>query len=96
MDDNFIGNKRNAKLLLPQIRTWQEERGYPFSFSTEASVDLADDEEMMRMMHDARFESVFLGIETPDEASLERLARCRTRATHWMPQSNGLPPTESA
>ena len=71
VDDNFIGNKRNAKLLLPQIRIWQEERGYPFSFSTEASVDLADDEEMMRMMHDARFESVFLGIETPDEASLE-------------------------
>ena len=71
VDDNFIGNKRNAKLLLPQIRTWQEERGYPFSFATEASVDLADDEEMMRMMHDARFESVFLGIETPDEASLE-------------------------
>ena len=71
VDDNFIGNKRNAKLLLPQIRTWQEERGYPFSFATEASVDLADDDEMMRMMHDARFESVFLGIETPDEASLE-------------------------
>ena len=71
VDDNFIGNKRNAKLLLPQIRSWQEERGYPFSFSTEASVDLADDEEMMRLMHDARFESVFLGIETPDEASLE-------------------------
>jgi radical SAM superfamily enzyme YgiQ (UPF0313 family) len=70
VDDNFIGNKRNAKLLLPQIRSWQEERGYPFSFSTEASVDLADDEEMMEMMHDARFESVFLGIETPDEASL--------------------------
>ena len=66
VDDNFIGNKRNAKLLLPQIRTWQD---YPFSFSTEASVDLADDEEMMRMMHDARFESVFLGIETPDEDS---------------------------
>ena len=41
------------------------------SFSTEASVDLADDEQMMPMMHDARFESVFLGIETPDEASLE-------------------------
>ena len=71
VDDNFIGNKRNAKLLLPQIRTWQEERGYPFSFATEASVDLADDEEMMQMMHDARFESVFLGIETPDESSLE-------------------------
>ena len=71
VDDNFIGNKRNAKLLLPEIRKWQEERGYPFSFATEASVDLADDEEMMQMMHDARFESVFLGIETPDEGSLE-------------------------
>ena len=71
VDDNFIGNKRNAKLLLPEIRKWQEERGYPFSFATEASVDLADDEEMMQMMHDARFESVFLGIETPDESSLE-------------------------
>ena len=57
--------------MLPLIRTWQEERGYPFSFATEASVDLADDDEMMRMMHDARFESVFLGIETPDESSLE-------------------------
>ena len=71
VDDNFIGNKRNAKLLLPQIKSWQQERGYPFSFTTEASVDLADDKEMMRMMHDARFESVFLGIETPDESSLE-------------------------
>ena len=71
VDDNFIGNKRNAKLLLRQIKSWQQERGYPFSFTTEASVDLADDKEMMRMMHDARFESVFLGIETPDESSLE-------------------------
>jgi radical SAM superfamily enzyme YgiQ (UPF0313 family) len=71
VDDNFIGNKRNAKLLLPEIKAWQEHRGYPFSFATEASVDLADDDEMMRMMHEARFESVCLGIETPDEASLE-------------------------
>ncbi|HGY5536040.1 MAG: B12-binding domain-containing radical SAM protein [Prochlorococcus sp.] len=71
VDDNFIGNKRNAKLLLKAIRQWQEEKGYPFSFATEASVNLADDDEMMRMMHEARFESVFLGIETPDESSLE-------------------------
>jgi radical SAM superfamily enzyme YgiQ (UPF0313 family) len=47
VDDNFIGNKRNAKLLLPEIKSWQEDRGYPFSFATEASVDLADDDEMM-------------------------------------------------
>jgi radical SAM superfamily enzyme YgiQ (UPF0313 family) len=70
VDDNFIGNKRNAKLLLPALKQWQIERGYPFSFSTEASVDLASDEELMLMMAEARFDSVFLGIETPDEASL--------------------------
>ncbi|MCP9772487.1 DUF4070 domain-containing protein [Synechococcus sp. Tobar12-5m-g] len=71
VDDNFIGNKRNAKLLLPAIKEWQIEHGYPFSFATEASVDLASDEEMMQMMAESRFDSVFLGIETPDEASLE-------------------------
>ena len=59
VDDNFIGNKRNAKLLLPaNPQLGRRNGGYPFSFATEASVDLADDEEMMRMMHDARFESV--------------------------------------
>ena len=70
VDDNFIGNKRNAKLLLPAVKQWQIERGFPFSFTTEASVDLASDDEMMAMMAEARFEAVFLGIETPDEASL--------------------------
>jgi len=70
VDDNFIGNKRNAKLLLPAVKEWQIERGFPFTFTTEASVDLAADDEMMEMMAEARFEAVFLGIETPDEASL--------------------------
>jgi radical SAM superfamily enzyme YgiQ (UPF0313 family) len=70
VDDNFIGNKRNAKLLLPAIKQWQIDHHYPFSFATEASVDLASDDEMMQMMAEARFDSVFLGIETPDEASL--------------------------
>jgi len=70
VDDNFIGNKRNAKLMLPALKQWQIERGYPFSFATEASVDLASDDELMLMMAEARFDSVFLGIETPDEASL--------------------------
>ncbi|KMM17925.1 B12-binding domain-containing radical SAM protein [Synechococcus sp. GFB01] len=71
VDDNFIGNKRNVKLLLPALRQWQQEHGYPFSFATEASVDLAADQELMDMMAECRFESVFLGIETPDAASLE-------------------------
>jgi len=71
VDDNFIGNKRNVKLLLPALREWQLKHGYPFSFATEASVDLAADQELMDMMAECRFESVFLGIETPDAASLE-------------------------
>ena len=70
VDDNFIGNKRNVKLLLKDLKVWQEEHQYPFSFNTEASIDLAQDQELMEMMVDCAFNAVFLGIETPDEASL--------------------------
>jgi radical SAM superfamily enzyme YgiQ (UPF0313 family) len=70
VDDNFIGNKRNVKLLLRALKEWQKERGYPFKFTTEASVDLAEDPELMELMADCNFYAVFLGIETPDEASL--------------------------
>ncbi|MCW6036862.1 B12-binding domain-containing radical SAM protein [Spirulina subsalsa FACHB-351] len=71
VDDNFIGNKRNVKRLLRELGPWMEERGYPFSFATEASVDLANDQELMDLMTAAGFGAVFLGIETPDENSLE-------------------------
>jgi radical SAM superfamily enzyme YgiQ (UPF0313 family) len=70
VDDNFIGNKRNVKLLLKELQPWMIERGYPFSFSTEASVDLAKDQELMDLMVQCNFKAVFLGIETPDEESL--------------------------
>jgi radical SAM superfamily enzyme YgiQ (UPF0313 family) len=70
VDDNFIGNKRNVKLLLKELQPWMVEHRYPFSFATEASVDLAKDQELMDMMVACNFGSVFLGIETPDEESL--------------------------
>jgi radical SAM superfamily enzyme YgiQ (UPF0313 family) len=70
VDDNFIGNKRNVKLLLKELKGWQAERGYPFRFNTEASVDLAQDPELMELMVQCNFDAVFLGIETPDEDSL--------------------------
>ncbi len=70
VDDNFIGNKRNVKLLLKAMKPWMEEHNYPFSFATEASVDLAQDPELMQMMVDCNFGTVFLGIETPDDDSL--------------------------
>ena len=71
VDDNFIGNKRNVKLLLKELKVWQKEHDYPFRFNTEASVDLAQDEELMQLMVDCYFDAVFLGVETPDEESLK-------------------------
>ncbi len=70
VDDNFIGNKRNVKLLLRALKQWMRDRGYPFKFNTEASVDLAQDPELMQLMIESNFNSVFLGIETPDTDSL--------------------------
>ena len=70
VDDNFIGNKRNAKLMLRELVSWMEEHGYPFSLTTEASVDLAQDQELLDLMVAANFNAVFLGIETPDTDSL--------------------------
>jgi radical SAM superfamily enzyme YgiQ (UPF0313 family) len=70
VDDNFIGNKRNAKVMLRELAPWMAEHDYPFSFSTEASVDLAQDQELLDLMIAANFSAVFLGIETPDTDSL--------------------------
>ena len=70
VDDNFIGNKRKIKQLLPVIADWQKQRRYPFDLFTEASIDLADDEELLDLMSAAGFNMVFVGIETPDKETL--------------------------
>ena len=70
VDDNLIGNKKALKQFLPALQRWQAEHGHPFAFSTEASVNLADDPELMRMMVNAGFFAVFVGIESPDSATL--------------------------
>ncbi len=70
VDDNFIGNKRNVKLMLRELSPWMAAHNYPFRLSTEASVDLAQDRELLDLMIAANFSSVFLGIETPDTDSL--------------------------
>jgi radical SAM superfamily enzyme YgiQ (UPF0313 family) len=72
VDDNFIGNKRKVKELLPALAEWNNRRGHPFTFFTEASVNLADDTQLLQMMKNAGFTRVFLGIETPVESSLKQ------------------------
>ncbi len=70
VDDNFIGNKRDALRLLPVIADWQKARGYPFTLATEASANLALMDNMMDAMIEAGFDSVFVGIETPNPDAL--------------------------
>jgi len=71
VDDNFIGNPSRTKELLRKMVPWIEERGYPFEFITQASVNLASDPEMLDLMVRAGFFKVFLGIETLDKESLK-------------------------
>ena len=75
VDDNFIGNKTKLKKeILPALVGWMEQHKHPFTLSTEASINLADDEELMSLMRKADFDAVFVGIESPNE---ESLAECK-------------------
>jgi radical SAM superfamily enzyme YgiQ (UPF0313 family) len=71
VDDNLIGNKKAIKPILRDIIAWQQERAYPLTLFTEASLDLAEDEELMQLMGEANFQAVFVGIESPNEDSLQ-------------------------
>ncbi|MEJ5263021.1 MAG: B12-binding domain-containing radical SAM protein [Ignavibacterium sp.] len=71
VDDNFIGNKRKLKSeFLPKLIEWSKANNYVFNFITEVSINLADDDELMKMMIEAGFNSIFVGIETPNSDSL--------------------------
>ncbi len=70
VDDNFIGNKKVAKVILRAIIEWQHAHGFPLSFFTEASLDLAEDDELIRLMAEAGMVAVFIGVESPDEEAL--------------------------
>jgi radical SAM superfamily enzyme YgiQ (UPF0313 family) len=80
VDDNFIGNKKKLKdVILPAIVDWIEERKHPFSFNTQASIELADHEDLMRLMVRAGFDVVFVGIETPHEESLAECGKYQNK-----------------
>jgi hypothetical protein len=77
VDDNFIGNKRDVKKFLPRLIEWQKQRGFPFEFATEASINLADDDELLGLMQQANFATVFVGIESPDEETLRQTQKAQ-------------------
>lgn len=80
VDDNFIGNKvKLKKQVLPAMTEWMARHRNPFVFSTEASIDLSDDEELMTMMVRAGFDGVFVGIESPNEDSLAECSKLQNR-----------------
>jgi len=80
VDDNFIGNKvKLKKYYLPAIIKWQKERNYPISFNTQVSINLADDKELIGLLVNAGFTSVFVGIETPDTGGLEECGKIQNK-----------------
>jgi radical SAM superfamily enzyme YgiQ (UPF0313 family) len=75
VDDNFIGNRRAVRELLPVLIEWQKSRNYPFMFACEATLNLAKRPEILELMRQARFETVFCGIETPEPDALKAMAK---------------------
>ena len=80
VDDNFIGNRLKVKSFLRSVIPWLEARKFPFALYTEASVNLAQDEELMRLMTTAGFDAVFLGLETPDDQCLAECGKHQNRS----------------
>jgi radical SAM superfamily enzyme YgiQ (UPF0313 family) len=75
VDDNFIGNRRATKEMLPHLVEWQKRRGYPLQFACEATLNIANQPDILAMMRDANFITVFVGIETPEVEALRSMAK---------------------
>ena len=89
VDDNFIGNQAKVKKeILPAMIKWMEQRERPFTFGTQASINLANDEELMDLMVQAGFTTVFIGIESPDEASLAECDKVQNKNTNFNGKCN--------
>jgi radical SAM superfamily enzyme YgiQ (UPF0313 family) len=73
VDDNFIGNRKAAREVLPYLIEWQQQHGYPFSFSCEATLNIAQQPQILEMMRAARFEVIFVGIESPELDALKAM-----------------------
>jgi radical SAM superfamily enzyme YgiQ (UPF0313 family) len=101
VDDNFIGNRKAARDLLPHLVEWQKSRGYPLSFACEATLNIAKQPELLRLMQAASFVNLFAGIETPDidalkhmrkdqNATLPMLESIKTLNSHGIEVTSGI------
>lgn len=88
VDDNFIGNKKKVKQLLPVLADWQKEHKYPFTLLTEASIDLARDENLLQLMSKANFFKVFVGVESPNAESLKECDKYQNTASNLLEAVN--------
>src|SRR5205807_1093439 len=68
VDDNLIANRKSLRLLLPEVIAWQKAHDYAYPLTGEASINLARDPEVLRLLHEARFTHMFVGVESPDPA----------------------------
>lgn len=73
VDDNFIGNRKAARELLPHLVAWQQRRGYPVMFACEATLNIAKQTDLLELMREAQFQTVFVGIETPEIDALKAI-----------------------
>jgi radical SAM superfamily enzyme YgiQ (UPF0313 family) len=79
VDDNFVGNRKFAKELLPKLVAWQKERGYPVAFACEATLNIVKSPDLLAMMREAYFTTIFCGIETPEPETLRAIAKDQNR-----------------
>jgi radical SAM superfamily enzyme YgiQ (UPF0313 family) len=90
VDDNFIGNRKATREMLPHLIAWQKQHGYPVSFACEATLNIAKQPEILAMMREARFDAVFVGIETPELEVLKAMHKEHNAALPMLEAINTL------
>jgi len=90
VDDNFIGNKKAVKAMLPEVAAWRKRTRAPVEFYTEASINLADDSDLVDLMTGAGFTAVFIGIESPSEEALKETGKVQNLRRNLVQQVHGL------
>ena len=84
VDDNFVGNRKAAKEMLPVLVEWQKQHNYPLQFACEATLNIAKQPDILRLMREASFLGLFVGIETPEADALKAMRKDQNNAVPMM------------